>query len=470
MHLQKKYYRDTRLAIDYNTDLRTILLVAEQNPAECNKLIKSLRDNIDLKNDQDDTLLAISLYDQMPNVVSALIKAGANVNYYDRYCQSTFLMICAWNDYKDLAAILLDGGADINTTQDIYGTALGVATLNNNADFVKLLIDYGADVNMLGDYSKSPLEIAVENDNIQITKMLINAGANTNTQSVLPFSSLHVAAKHSNLEIVKILIQNHAEINACVFRDGTPLDCVQDKDGAGKQIFDLLKQNGAKTEEELDAEAQMAVDYLLAHIPETLSSIFEILYINPEPLKEEPYHNKWIFDITRKIDSNYLAPYNMLEYFENNKEDQLLQYAILNFAVWINADHIVIAFLENGVSFEVPIVDGKLPLHFACQTGNFKMVNELIERISGGIDKVDGYGKTPIFYACDSNSPETILFLIHAYAGVNDVISIYDKQISLLDYAISNNCSQDVINLLILYGADTYEDIQRERYDIGEMQ
>ena len=62
-------------------------------------------------------------------------------------------------------------------------------------------------------------------------------------------TSLHYAADKGHKEIVELLIANGADVNAKLIYGTTPLDST-DK----KQIRDLLRKQGGKTGDELEAE------------------------------------------------------------------------------------------------------------------------------------------------------------------------------------------------------------------------
>ena len=73
---------------------------------------------------------------------------------------STPLHCAAWKGHRDLAAFLLNAGADpnIHNRNDHWGTTpLHAAAHADHADIVQLLIDHGADVNAQDLNGQSPL-------------------------------------------------------------------------------------------------------------------------------------------------------------------------------------------------------------------------------------------------------------------------------------------------------------------------
>lgn len=78
-----------------------------------------------------------------------------------------------WKQYREIAEILIDAGADINQLSDGW-TPLYLASYNNNIPIVNLLLSKGADINI---GPRSPLSAAVTMGNLEIVKILISKGA-----------------------------------------------------------------------------------------------------------------------------------------------------------------------------------------------------------------------------------------------------------------------------------------------------
>ncbi|MDC0065854.1 ankyrin repeat domain-containing protein [Verrucomicrobia bacterium] len=85
--------------------------------------------------------------------------------------------------------------------------------------------------------------------NIKAVKQHLAAGVDVDEKDLYGETSLHYAADKGHKEIVELLIANGADVNAKLIYGTTPLDST-DK----KQIRDLLREHGAKTGDELEAE------------------------------------------------------------------------------------------------------------------------------------------------------------------------------------------------------------------------
>jgi len=79
----------------------------------------------------------------------------------------------------EMAAVLIDAGADINK-ESVLGTPLMNAVTNRwNIDIINLLIKYGADINKQDKNGRTALFYAFSSGNDDIVSLLIQAGANT---------------------------------------------------------------------------------------------------------------------------------------------------------------------------------------------------------------------------------------------------------------------------------------------------
>lgn len=133
--------------------------------------------------------------------------------------QTTPLSLAAQRGFTNIAAMLLDQGADVHATASITGcentTALHFACQHGHADIVRLLLNAGAstDAQMIvrGINGVTPLHLAVEAGHMEVMDMLIEAGCDihSSTKSAEPNGPAHLtsapavpAAKDSNVGAV----------------------------------------------------------------------------------------------------------------------------------------------------------------------------------------------------------------------------------------------------------------------------
>jgi len=116
-------------------------------------------------------------YRVVPEIVTMLIEAGADVNEQNEF-GSTVLIVAACSGRIQLIDILLRSGAEINASVEGSGvTALSCAVGKEHTEIVKLLIEAGADLETIDKWGNTPLMIAKSKGFEQIVKLLTDAGA-----------------------------------------------------------------------------------------------------------------------------------------------------------------------------------------------------------------------------------------------------------------------------------------------------
>ena len=117
--------------------------------------------------------------------IKAALKNGANVNAMDGEGYTVLMCAAFWNTNPDVIKALIAAGADVNATRTENGyTALMYAALfNSNPDVIKALIAAGADVNARTEDGLTALMYAANNNpNPDVIKALIAAGADVNAR------------------------------------------------------------------------------------------------------------------------------------------------------------------------------------------------------------------------------------------------------------------------------------------------
>jgi hypothetical protein len=122
---------------------------------------------------------------------------------------------------KDMAALLLANGADVNTRNDFYGST----PLHGAAN------DIGHEVAVGGRK--------------EVAELLLAHGADVNAKDSNGWTPLHVAAHWHNRDVAEVLLANGADVNAKTKDGQTPLYLAEHVNNpAASAVVELLREHG----------------------------------------------------------------------------------------------------------------------------------------------------------------------------------------------------------------------------------
>jgi ankyrin repeat protein len=149
-----------------------------------------------------------------------LIKGGAKVNLADYQGLTPLLKVLSADSIdNETALFLIHSGADVNLKDLEKNTPLHYAVENGNAVIAKALVGAGAKLESEGKYKRTPLLLAVESKQTEMVQLLIAAGAAVNGKGAL----LLAAGHPSNSGIIKSLLAAGANVNEKDEEGNTPL-------------------------------------------------------------------------------------------------------------------------------------------------------------------------------------------------------------------------------------------------------
>uniref|UniRef100_A0A3B3SKH6 Ankyrin 1 n=1 Tax=Paramormyrops kingsleyae TaxID=1676925 RepID=A0A3B3SKH6_9TELE len=143
----------------------------------------------------------------------------------------------------DVAELLLERGANPNTSGKNGLTPLHVAVHHNNLDVVKLLVSKGSSPYNTARNGYTPLHIAAKQNQLEVASTLLQHGAPPNAESLQGITPLHLAAQEGRFDVVSLLISKQANVNLGNKNGLTPLHLVAQEGHIG--IADMLVKQGA---------------------------------------------------------------------------------------------------------------------------------------------------------------------------------------------------------------------------------
>ncbi|WP_257282067.1 ankyrin repeat domain-containing protein [Endozoicomonas sp. ISHI1] len=165
------------------------------------------------------------------DLAEVLINNGADINTAIAEDGVTPLFMAAQESYTDIVKLLIIKGAKLDPPRTTDGaTPLSIAVRLGSTDSVKLLLIAGANPNALLTRGMTPLYVAAQQGKTDCMKLLLIAGADINARTESDITPLFAAAERGNTECVKILINAGANINVARTSDGaTPLSVATSK-------------------------------------------------------------------------------------------------------------------------------------------------------------------------------------------------------------------------------------------------
>jgi hypothetical protein len=126
---------------------------------------------------------------------------------------SMFLCSVSETGKINIAALLIERGADVNAQGGWYGTALQAASLYGHTEVATLLIERGADVNAQGGQFGTALQAASFHGHTGVATLLIERGADVNAQGGQYGNALQAASSRGHSGIATLLINCSTDMN-----------------------------------------------------------------------------------------------------------------------------------------------------------------------------------------------------------------------------------------------------------------
>ncbi len=178
------------------------------------------------------------------DIVRLLLKAGADVNYLDKY-RSTPLMRAAGEKNIEVVRLLLEAGADANASSGESGETPLTSNIKHNGseEILRTLLEHGASARPKS--FEPPLVSAVQVGATEKVRMLLDHGADINATAPFTDSTpLMLAATYGHLGMAKMLIEKAADLNRRDRSGSTALSlAIKNRH---PQIANLLRNAGAK--------------------------------------------------------------------------------------------------------------------------------------------------------------------------------------------------------------------------------
>ncbi|KAG8448600.1 hypothetical protein GDO86_015623 [Hymenochirus boettgeri] len=242
--LQQK--RDRRKKIKYNS--RQLYLCVKQG--ELQKVLLMLMDNQDSSFLNDQQLKRSPLHAATQRgsleLCHILIQAGANINSTDKVLR-TPLLEAVVNNHIEVSKYLVQKGACVYHQEEDGSTCLHHAAKSGNLELLSFLLSTGqVNVNAQDNGGWTPIIWAAEHKHIEVIHMLLTRGADVTLRDNEKNICLHWASFTGSADIAEILLNAQCDLHAVNFHGDTPLH-IAAREGF-IQCVNLFLSRGADTE------------------------------------------------------------------------------------------------------------------------------------------------------------------------------------------------------------------------------
>jgi ankyrin repeat protein len=207
--------------IDYSgmmmeSDEDTFFKAVDRGDVKAVKKFLENGEDINARNQWDETALIVAAGDGDLEMVQMLIEAGADVNAIETdvnpKVKTTALLVAVKRDYAEITQILIDAGADLNMRYKYDTSILSEAVMSDAVNAAQALLDAGAEIEAANEKGETSLFIAAAYGR-KALPLLIRAGANVNTKNTSGDTALMFAAMTGELESIRQLLKAGADVN-----------------------------------------------------------------------------------------------------------------------------------------------------------------------------------------------------------------------------------------------------------------
>ncbi|KAI1055912.1 hypothetical protein LB506_009145 [Fusarium annulatum] len=139
--------------------------------------------NVDAVSESNHTPLSRAAINGNQDIIRVLIDAGSDMEARSSDRKKTPLHWAVFKHRVESTRLLLQRGAQVDSEDNLYGTALCCAAGEGHLDVVKLLLEYGADTELTPWHEEAPLTLAARRSHVDVVRLLLAYGANIDARN-----------------------------------------------------------------------------------------------------------------------------------------------------------------------------------------------------------------------------------------------------------------------------------------------
>lgn len=170
-------------------------------------------------------------------------------------------------DFVEMAQLLVENGARVNTPSPTGWYPLQTAAGRGNIKVTRYLLARGADPNAADRAGFTALYSAAGSDHgATAAEALLSSGANPNAKSIHGLTALHQAASQGAIKVIELLLAGKADVNATDNQGYTPLHGAASygKSDTRKAVVEVLLKSGANVNAKASRDGETPIHKAIA--------------------------------------------------------------------------------------------------------------------------------------------------------------------------------------------------------------
>jgi ankyrin repeat protein len=317
--------------------------------------------NINARTERSSTALHLAAqHSQNPEIITTLIKAGADIEALDERNNSVLHYAAGFNKNPEITTTLIKAGADVNALNKEGLTTLHIATIyNQTPKIITILIEAGVDIEAEHEDGRRAVHLAAKyTKNPEIITMLMEAGADMKVKARGKLSAFYIMNYNKHLAYSDVYWTLYDEDEQVENKEEKLLWIDWWKTASSEQVKKELKILNTRV---LDQGDQSALRFALKY-------------------KQNPQ----IITALIKAGADVNA--------RDKNEQSLLHYA----AEYIQKPEIIIALIEAGADASARDENGQSALHYAAESNKNPEIITTLIKAGADVKAKDRYGKTAL--------------------------------------------------------------------------
>ena len=417
-----------------------------------NEVLQAIIDHgadVNATSKETSTALMIACEKSYKDAINVLLKAGADPNFALDDSSVTCFMCAVLKDCSnDVLQAMIDRGADVNATNKQNCTALMVACTKRYMDAIYLLLKAGANPNIADDCGVTCLMRAVGEDcSNEVLQAIIEHGADVNATNKQNCTALMIACTKRYIDAIYLLLKSGANPNIA---DDCGVTCLMRAVGedCSNEVLQAIIDHGADVNS-ISKETGTAL--MIACARRYINAINLLLEAGASPNIALDDSGVTCLMFAVGEDCNNEALRAMVNYGADVNTTGRGNHTALIKACKNGYTDAINLLLEAGADPNIADDSGVTCLMFAVGEDCSNEVLQAIIDHGADVNNASNDNCTALMLACAKRHADAINVLLKA--GANPNITD-DSGATCLMCAVGKDCSKEVLQAIIDYGAD----------------